>query len=335
MSGVLGFAGGGLQTLLRRRRAILAAALVAAATSSVLLAQQARPARPAASSRLGLDGVWTFSSLTPVERPQEFAGRATMTAEEAKRYAATVLQRQNADRRDGGVDADLARAYNDGWYERGDQVAYVNGEYRTSLVVDPPDGRIPALTAEAQRRRAAIFEDRRVHPADNPENRSLAERCLLFNAGPPNLPGPYNNYVQVMEFPDHVVVFNEMIHDARVIRLNGTHPPAHVRRWLGDSIGKWEGGTLVVDTTNFSDKTNFRGASDQMHLVERYTRVNDDTLLYEFTITDPAAFTKPWSVALPMKRTEEQIFEYACHEGNEAMTGMLRGARFGEKSGTP
>ena len=311
--------------------ALAAAAFVAAAPlSPFLAAQQAGAARPA-SSRLALDGVWTFSSLTPVERPQEFAGRPTMTVDEARRYAAAVRERQNADRRDGGVAADLARAYNDGWFERGDQVAYVNGEYRSSLIVDPPDGRLPALTADAQRRREALLQDRRDHPADGPENRSLAERCLLFNAGPPNLPGPYNNYLQVMEFPDRVVIFNEMIHDARIVRINGTHPPAHIRSWLGDSIGKWEGATLVVDTTNFTDKTNFRGASDKLHLVERYTRVNDDTLLYEFTVTDPAAFTKPWSVALPMRRTDEQIFEYACHEGNEAMTGILRGARFGEK----
>jgi hypothetical protein len=305
---------------------------VAFASAAIVVGQAGRPAPPRAVPS-DLEGTWNYSSLTPLERPAEFAGRPTMTMDEAARYVRQVMERNNADRRDGGVDADVARAYNDAWYDRGSRVAVVNGQARTSLIVSPADGRLPELTAEAQRRQAARLQARRDHPADGPEDRSLAERCLGFNAGPPMLPGPYNNYAQIFAFPDHVVIFNEMIHDARVVPTDGrAHLPASVRRYLGDSVGHWDGRTLVVDTTNFTDKTNFRGASEQMHLVERFSRVDADTLLYEFTVTDPTAFAAPWSVALPMRRSDEPIFEYACHEGNEAMLGILRGARFGEKN---
>ncbi len=242
------------------------------------------------------------------------------------------MARNNADRRDGGTDADLARAYNDGWYDRGTRMAILNGEARTSLIVDPPDGRIPPLTGEAQRRATQRAQQRRDHPADGPEDRSLAERCLGFNAGPPMLPGPYNNYMQVFQFTDHVIIFNEMIHDARVVQLGrqGHLPPA-ITRYLGDSVGRWDGDTLVVDTTNFTDRTNFRGASDRMHLIERLTRLDPDTLLYEFTVDDPASFSKPWTAQVPMTRTDESLYEYACHEGNEAMVGILGGARYEDR----
>jgi len=208
----------------------------------------------------------------------------------------------------------------------------INGEARTSLVTEPADGRIPALTADGQKRQQTRAQLRRDHPADNPEDRSLAERCLSFSAGPPMLPGPYNNYVQILQFADHVVIHNEMIHDARVVPTDGRpHLPASVRKFQGDPVGRWEGATLVVDSTNFTDKSNFRGASEQLHLVERFTRVDAATLLYEFTVDDPAAFAQRWSVALPMKATDEQMFEYACHEGNHAMVGILGGARYEEK----
>jgi hypothetical protein len=281
----------------------------------------------------GLDGIWNYSSLTPLERPAEFSGRATLTPDEAARYVQQVKERNNADRRDGPVETDVARAYNDAWYDRGSGLAVVNGAIHTSLIVEPADGRLPALTPEAQRRVAGRAEARRLHPADGPEDRSLAERCLSFNAGPPMLPGPYNNYVEIFPFADHVVILNEMIHDARIVSLTRReHLPTAVRRFQGDSIGRWEGKTLVVDTSNFTDKTSFRGADERLRLVERFTRVDADTLLYEFTVDDPTAFSKPWRVALPMKRSDEQIYEYACHEGNEAMLGILRGARYGERS---
>jgi len=323
----------------RRATLFLIAVVVVAPATLSLLAQSGGRVAPrgdatrTADGASDLEGVWNFSSLTPVERPAEFAGRATMTAAEAAKYASDVRDRNNADRRDGSVDADLARAYNDAWYDRGTHLAMLNGIAQTSLVVDPPDGRIPALTPAAQQRQAARAQDRRDHPADGPENRSLAERCLGFNAGPPMLPGPYNNFVQIFQGRDYVIVFNEMIHDARVVPVDGrAHPPASVRKYLGDSIGHWEGTTLVVDTTNFTDRTNFRGASERLHLIERFTRADANTLRYEFTVDDPASFTKPWKVVLPMTRSDEPIFEYACHEGNEAMQGILRGARFGERT---
>jgi hypothetical protein len=316
-----------------------ATALAAASLSVALVAAQAgSPAsRGAAAPRTAdghadLQGVWNFSSLTPLERPAEFSGKPTMSLAEAAQFEKTVTERNNADRRDGGVAADLARAYNDAWYDRGTHVAIVNGVAHTSLVVDPADGRIPALTSEAQRRLEQRAQLRREHGSDGPEDRSLAERCLGFNAGPPMLPGPYNNYMQLLQFKDHVIIFNEMIHDARVVPLDGRpHLPTSVRRYLGDSVGHWEGNTLVVDTTNFTDKTNFRGAGDRLHLVEKFSRPDADTLLYEFTVDDPSSFSKAWSGVLPMKRTDEQLYEYACHEGNEAMAGILRGARVQEK----
>ena len=198
----------------------------------------------------------------------------------------------------------------------------------TSLIVDPPDGRIPALTPEGQARAASRAEARRQHPADGPEDRSLGERCLLFNAGPPMLSGPYNNYIQILQNRDHVVILNEMIHDIRIVPLDGRpHAPAAIRSLLGDSRGRWEGNTLVVETTNFSDKTNVRGSGSRLRLVERFTRADATTLLYEFTVDDAASFVTPWSAILPMSKSDDQIYEYACHEGNYAMTGILRGAR--------
>jgi hypothetical protein len=278
-----------------------------------------------------IQGVWNFSTLTPLERSAEFAGRATMTAAEAAAYERRTLERNNRDRREATPEADVSSAYNEFWWDRGTTLATVRGEKRTSLIVDPPDGRIPALTAEAQQRASARADARRQH-ADGPEDRSLGERCLMFNAGPPMLPGPYNNYVQIFQTPDHVAINNEMIHDARVVPLDRSpHVPSVIRRWQGDSRGRWEGATLVVDTTNFTDKTNFRGASEKLHLIERFTRVDADTLLYEFTVDDPSSFVKPWSAALPMRRTSDRIFEYACHEGNYALTGILQGARYSEQ----
>jgi hypothetical protein len=243
-----------------------------------------------------------------------------------------TVERNNRDRRDGGAEADLGRAYNDYWFERGTALASVNGQIRTSLVTDPPDGRVPATTVEARARATARAADVGEHPADGPENRSLAERCLAFNAGPPMVPGPYNNYVQIFQMPGYVIISNEMIHDARIVPLDGrAHVSAGVRSWQGDSRGRWDGDTLVVDTTNFNGKTSFRGADENLHLVERFKRLDPTTLLYEFTVDDPTAFAQPWSVAIPMTKTDDRIFEYACHEGNHALVNILRGARYQEK----
>jgi hypothetical protein len=205
---------------------------------------------------------------------------------------------------------------------------------RTSLIVDPADGRIPALTPDAQRRAAARAEERRLHPADGPEDRSLQERCILWPAaGPPMMPVGYNNNYQIVQGRGYVAVIVEMIHDVRIIPTDGSpHLPSNVRQWLGDSRGHWEGNTLVVDTTNFTDQTNFRGSGENLHLVERFTRTGPESLMYEFTIDDPASFVKPWTVQVPMTRSAGPVLEYACNEGNYAMQGILAGARAQEKT---
>jgi hypothetical protein len=296
----------------------------------LVLAAAIAAAAPASSK--SIDGVWSFSTLTPLERPAEFAGRATVTAAEADAWVRQNVERNNRDRRDGGAEVDVARAVGDFWFERGTGLAALNGSLLTSLIVDPADGRLPPATEPGRARAAARAAEARQHPADGPENRSLQERCISFNAGPPMLPGPYNNYVQIFTFPSYVVIFNEMIHDARIVALDGRpHLPASLRSTLGHSVGRWDGDTLVVDTTNFNGKTNVRGADENMHLVERFTRVDDRTLLYEFSIDDPTAYARPWTARLPMTRTNDRLFEYACHEANYALVDILRGARAEEK----
>ncbi len=278
-----------------------------------------------------LQGVWTNITITPLERPPELAGKAFLTDQEAAEYEKRVVAANNVDRKDLPPEVDVGLAYNNAWYDRGTKVV---GTRRTSLIVDPPDGRIPPLTPEAQKRQDDFRAAARGHQTDGPENRSLAERCLLWaTAGPPMLPSFYNNNYQIVQTPGYVVIEVEMIHDARIIPLDGRpHLPQGVRQWMGDSRGHWEGNTLVVDTTNFTEKTRFRGSGPNLHLTERFTRVDPDTILYEFTVDDPASFTKPWTAQVPMKKSPGPIFEYACQEGNYAMAGMLAGARAEEKA---
>jgi hypothetical protein len=309
-------------------------ALVAlVALTAVPLRGQTSATVPAtADGQPDLQGVWNFSTITPLERPSEFAGREFLSDAEAKEYERQVAARSNRDIRQQNREADVASAYNEVWYDRGSHAARVNGKTRTSLIADPPDGRLPPLTADGQARAAARADARRMHPADDPEDRSLAERCLMFNAGPPLLSGPYNNNIQILQTRDHVVILNEMIHDARIVPLDGRpRLPSSMQSWLGDSRGRWDGATLVVETTNFTLKSTVRGSGERLRLVERFSRPNAGTLLYEFTVDDPATFTKPWSAVLPMAKTGDRIFEYACHEANYAMTGILRGARAAER----
>ncbi|MBI1786079.1 MAG: hypothetical protein HYR60_00735 [Acidobacteria bacterium] len=277
-----------------------------------------------------LQGIWDFATITPLERPKELAGKEVLTAEEAAEFESRTLQQRNPDRRDGGAQADVGRAYNQFWWDYGTKIV---GTRRTSLIVDPPDGRVPPLTPEAQKRADARTVIRQRPPA-GPEDRNLWERCILGgNAGPPMAPGPYNNNVQLFQTSRYVVILNEMINDARIVPLDGRpHVPPNIRQWRGDSRGRWDGNTLVVDTRNFTDETNFRGATKALHVVERFTRVDAGTLLYEFTVDDPATWTRPWSAAIPMRKTEGPMFEYACHEGNYGMFNMLAGARAGEKA---
>src|SRR5262245_37017369 len=236
-----------------------------------------------------LTGIWDFATITPLERPAELAGKEFLTQAEAEQFERQTLEKRNQDRRDGGAEADVGRAYNQFWWDYGTKMT---GTRRTSLVIDPPDGKIPPLTAEAQKRasdRAAILK----RPAAGPEDRNLAERCILgFNAGPPMLPSAYNNNVQIFQSPGYVTLLNEMVNDARIIPLDGRpHLPQQVRQWRGDSRGRWDGDTLVIDTTNFRDQTNFRGATSGFHLVERLRRISAESVLYEFTIEDPNTWT--------------------------------------------
>ena len=293
-------------------------------TAVSVSAQTRNPAVPrTADGRPALQGTWDFAQLTPFERPGDYAGKEAVTEEEAEEFAQKRIETTHKDRRDGGAAADVERAYNDFWWDFGKRIAK-----QPSLVVDPPDGRVPPLTAEAQQRIA----DRRNH-YDNPEERPLPERCILgFNSGPPMAPSAYNNNVQIVQTPGRIVIVNEMIHSARIVDLSGrAHMPKTMRFLTGDSIGRWEGDTLVVDTTNFSIEGAFRGATANLHLIERFTREGPDALRYEFTVDDPQTWTKKWSASIPMVKSDERIFEYACHEGNYALTGVLKGARYQEK----
>ena len=266
------------------------------------------------------------------------AGKATLTEQEAAAIEKRTLDVQNRDRRDGeGADGrgsdgrtDLDRAYNQFWWDYGTKVV---GTRRTSLIVDPPDGRIPPLLPDAARRQAERAAVESGTP-NGPEDRPLRERCLnILTAGPPMLPGPYNNNVQMFQTPELVAIHSEMIHDTRLVPIGGPpHLPSRIRQWLGDARARWDGDTLVVETTNFTGKTAFRGSSASLHLVERFTRVSAETLLYEFTVTDPSAWAKSWSVALPMTKTADKIYEYACHEGNVGLLAILAGARAQERA---
>ena len=323
---------------MKNRHCASAAGLVLLAACTALgQASKATKMPRASDGHPDLQGIWSNATITPLERPAELAGKAVLTEKEASDYERQSLKTNDRDRRDGaGTDADVSRAYNEFWYDRGTQTVKSR---RTSLIVDPPEGRAPALTADGQAKLAARAERKRLHPADGPEDRGFSERCLNWmTAGPPMLPSAYNNNYQIIQTPDTVVILNEMIHDARVIPLDGRpHVPADIHLWLGDSRGRWEGDTLVIDTTNLRDKAGLQGgletlhSTETTHLVERFTRVDADTLLYEFTVNDPSMYTRPWTVQIPSIRIATPIYEYACHEGNYGMFGILSSARAEEK----
>jgi hypothetical protein len=297
--------------------------LLVAAISAAQPSHTARSAIPRTpDGRPDLQGTWDFAQLTPLERPNAFEGKTAITDEEAEEFAQQRIETTHKDRRDGGAAADVERAYNDFWWDFGTRIAR-----QPSLVVDPADGRIPDTTPEAKQRAA----DRR-NKFDNPEERPLPERCILgFNSGPPMIPSAYNNNVQIVQTADQIVIVNEMIHSARIVDLRrGTHHAPPLRFLTGDSIGHWDGDTLVIDTTNFLKDGAFRGATPNMHLVERFSRVDGNALRYQFTVEDAATWTRPWTASIPMVKTDQRIFEYACHEANYALEGVLKGARYQE-----
>jgi hypothetical protein len=280
-----------------------------------------------------IQGIWNNSTLTPLERPRDLGAKQFFTTQEAAEREKSLINQNDGDRRDGSAQQDVDRAYNQLFYDRGTSFARLDGQIPTSLIIDPPEGRIPPLTPEAAKTEAARREARSKRgPADSWTDRNLAERCLTRSA--PKLPGGYNNNVQIVQTRDSIMMMQEMLHEVRVVRLDGRpHLPPNVRLWLGDSVGHWDGETLVVDTTNYNDDVRFSSfnccgpAGEGLHIVERFRRVDENTIDYRYTVNDPSTYTKPWTVAVPMNRTDERLYEYACHEGNYAMEGILKGAR--------
>jgi hypothetical protein len=278
-----------------------------------------------------LQGIWDFRSITPLERPDTLGGKQVLSEEEVAAVETQATQRL-IDRDRGPRKGDTG-SYNAFWVDNG---TAVRGK-RSSLIVDPPDGKLPPFTPDGQKRVAARTEALR-RPAFGPEDRSLGERCILgFNAGPPMVPGAYNQNVQLLQAPGYVVLVNEMVHNARIVPMDG-RPHGGVRQWNGDSRGRWEGNTLVVETRNFTNKgtgalqPRLQVTDENLHLVERFTRVDADTLLYEYTVTDPTTWTKPWTASIPMAKSQDQMYEYACHEGNYGLLGILEGARADDKA---
>jgi hypothetical protein len=298
-------------------------------TSALLSGQSGRDARP------NLEGIWNSATATPLERPSELKGKAVFTPAEAVAWERQFAQRNAEPSAAPAAKQRGTGTYNTFYREFGTRTVKTR---RTSIVIEPPDGRIPPLTpgaAEIKRRRLerqASFE--------NPEDLGLQDRCVTFlTAGPPLLPYSYNSNYQIIQTSESFVIHAEMIHDTRVVHLDGRpHLPAGVRLWGGDSIGRWEGNTLVVDTTNFNDAGGFYGDAGgnfgwdrNLHLIERFSLFDADTLLYQFEIDNPTAFTRPWKGELTMTRSSGHLYEFACHEGNYSLTNMLRGYRAAER----
>ena len=315
-----------------RCRTLRTSAAILLAGILLLAPVQASFGQSTSTTRVGhpdLQGLWLNNTATPLERPRDLNGRAAFTETEAKDYESHYqLDRTVAISRNKSFELDAA----------GDLDTYEPGNVlpgrRTSMINDPADGTVPALTPDAQRRLTQRNEHLNQHYADNPEDLTFAERCLIVanTSVPPLMPAFYNNILQIVQTADAVTLVSEQSHDTRVISLTRrTHLPASIRRWSGDSIGRWEGNTLVVDTTNFTTQTTLRGSGTGLHLIERFSLSDSNTLKYEFTVDDPASFTRSWSADSQMTRTDDMMYEYACHEANYSLSYILRGARFGEK----
>src|SRR5262252_9451778 len=290
-----------------------------------------------ADGKPDLQGTYTFATITPLQRPSALAGKDVLSPEEAAEFEVSENDRLNRDlfdpekgqpsagypgRAQGGV-----LSYNDFWYERGDQLT---ADRRTSLITDPPDGRIP-FTAAARQKQADRAAKDAAGMFDDPEGLSLVDQCILgFNAGPPMVSGTYNNNLQIVQSKGYVVIFNEMVHNARIIPTDG-RPHGPLPQWTGDSVGHWEGDTLVVETLNFKRETSLQGSTAQTKVVERFTRLDAKTIDYRFTVEDPTSYARPWTASMPLRAIDENLYEYACHEGNFGMLDVLRGARFRDK----
>ena len=316
--------------------AVLAAGLVA----PLPVAGQGKPwtAPRTPDGKPDISGTFTFSTITPLQRPDALAGKDTLTVQEAAEFEATENKRLNRDLFDpekGAPSAGYAPraqggvlSYNEFWYERGSQLTK---DKRTSLVVDPPNGRIP-FTEATQKRNAENGRKSNSGFAESYTDRSLGDRCIMgFNAGPPMVSSAYNNNLQIFQIPGYVVILNEMIHNTRIIPTDG-RPHGALRQYSGDSRGRWEGETLVVETINFLRETSLAGSTANTRVVERFARVDPETVKYEFTVTDPTSYTRPWSALMPLRRTDALLYEYACHEGNYGLYDIMSGQRAKEKA---
>lgn len=297
-----------------------------------------------------LQGTWTNATLTPVERDPKYGDRLVLDEKDAK-----ALEQENQDFRDeqnkptdpshgiedlpkdcGGGFSGVNCGYNNFWVDRGSQVTRINGEPRSSFLVYPENGRLPAVLPEARQRmtaKAAAFR-KGAGPVDGPEIRSLGERCLMSfgsSAGPPMTPQMYNNTYTIVQNKDTVMILVEMVHDTRIIKLGAKHGPDGIKKWMGDSVGRWEGDTLVVETINFHPQQSIRGANENVKVTERFTRVARDQILYQFKVEDPTTWADVWMGEEIMSATDEKLYEYACHEGNYALPGILAGAREEER----
>jgi hypothetical protein len=291
-----------------------------------------------------LEGIWTNKTITPLERPKALGNKAFFTEAEAKTYTKSTLENSDKDRRGGGV-RDVLNAYNAFWWDSGTKVLM---NMRTSIITDPSDGRIPPLTPQRQaqmeeealavkvrceRPGCEIANSGQLSPADKATDLDLMTRCISFGTVVPMLPSAYNNDYQIVQSPGMLAIDTEMVHDVRRIPIDGSpHLPSSVREWTGDPRGHWEGDTLVVDSTNFiAGEGRMRAADQNLHLTERFKRVSPDVLLYQFTVDDPTAFTKPWSGEIPMTKSDGLLYEYACHEGNIGMRDIIIAAKASEK----
>ena len=300
-------------------------AIIGASLASGQTVKKAWATARTADGQPDFQGIWHTATLTPLERPPEFAGKEFLTEKEAAEYERQTLDRINTDHRSSDPNRDLGGHYNEVWRDRGTGVV---PSRRTSLIVDPRDGRIPPFTPEGQKKRDAQLAAEKA--AAGPEDLPLRLRCIT--RGLPMDPTPNNNFFQIVQGPGYVTILQEMMYEARMIPLDARpHAPSAIRSYMGDSRGHWDGDTLVIDTTNFVGKDHFHGADENMHLTERLTRVDANTILYRFTVDDPTAYTKPWSGEIPMVKTDEAIFDFECHEGNYSLPGILAGAREAER----